>query len=195
MRALIDTMNARFAAAASGSELCSSYCFRLLLVFSLFNSWLVPAFQAATHGMYPIDMVMPTTPAVIYENYAAYTEESVRIYHRFVLVDFVWPPLLAVLFALSWTWLAKRCGSPLPQRMIAAGVLVLPLAEALLDLLENVGFLLLLENYPTQLPAVVWVTAIVRYTKLVLYLLCWLVTVMFVGLAARSALLRQRARA
>jgi hypothetical protein len=191
MRALVETLNARFAAAASGRTVLFAL-FAAVLTFSLFNSWLVPAFQAATNGRYPIDMVMPTTPAVIYENYATYTEESVRIYHRFVLVDFVWPPLLAVLFALSWTWLAKRCGSPLPQRMIAAGVLVLPLAEALLDLLENVGFLLLLENYPTQLPAVVWVTAIVRYTKLLLYLLCWLVTVMFVGLAVRRAWLRQR---
>ncbi len=194
MRGLVETLNARFAAAASGRNVLL-VLLAAVLTFSLFNSWLVPAFQAATNGMYPIDMVMPTTPAVIYDNYAAYTEESVRIYHRFVLVDFVWPPLLAVLFALSWTWLAKRCGSPLPQRMIAAGVLVLPLAEALLDLLENVGFLLLLENYPTQLPAVVWVTAVVRYAKLMLYVLCWLVTVMFVGLAARRALLRQRVRA
>ena len=194
MRGLVETLNGRFAAAASGRNVLL-VLFAAVLTFSLFNSWLVPAFQAATNGRYPIDMVMPTTPAVIYENYAAYTDESVRIYHQFVLVDFVWPPLLAVLFALAWTWLAKRCGSPLPQRMIAAGVLMLPLAEALLDLLENVGFLLLLENYPTQLPAVVWVTAVVRYTKLVLYLLCWLVTVMYVGLAARSALLRQSARA
>ena len=193
MRGLVETLNGRFAAAASGRNVLL-VLFAAVLTFSLFNSWLVPAFQAATNGRYPIDMVMPTTPAVIYENYAAYTDESVRIYHQFVLVDFVWPPLLAVLFALAWTWLAKRCGSPLPQRMIAAGVLMLPLAEALLDLLENVGFLLLLENYPTQLPAVVWVTAVVRYTKLGLYLLCWLVTVMYVGLAARSALLRQSAR-
>ena len=194
MRALVETLNARVAAAASGRNVLL-VLFAAVLVFSLFNSWLVPAFQAATNGMYPIDMVMPTTPSVIYENYAAYTEESVRIYHQFVLVDFVWPPLLAVLFAFAWTWLAKRSVSPLPQRMIAAGVLALPLAEACLDLLENVGFLLLLENYPTQLPAVVWVTAIVRYTKLLLYVLCWLVTVMFVGLAARNAMSRQRARA
>ena len=191
MRALVEALNARFAAAASGGNVLL-LLFAAVLVFSLFNSWLVPAFQAATNGLYPIDMVMPTTPAVVYKNYAAYTDESVRIYHRFVLVDFVWPPLLAVLFALAWTWLAKRCAAPLPKRMIAAGVLVLPLAEALLDLLENVGFLLLLENYPAQLPAVVWVTAVVRYTKLLLYLLCWLVTAMFAGLAVRSALFTRR---
>ena len=78
--------------------------------------------------------------------------------------------------------------------MIAAGVLLLPFTEALLDLLENVGFLLLLENYPAQLPAVVWATAVVRYTKLVLYVLCWLVTLMFLWLAASGALFSRRAR-
>ena len=189
MRDLIERLNARFAAAASGRNVLLTLI-AALLVFSLFNSWLVPAFQAATNGMYPIDMVMPTTPAVIYENYAAYTDESIRIYHRFLVVDFVWPPLLAILFAMAWTWLAKRCTSTLPQRMIAAGLLLLPFAEALLDLLENLGFLVLLENYPAQLPAVVWATAGVRYTKLVLYLLCWLVTLMFVGLAMMSAVRR-----
>jgi uncharacterized membrane protein len=144
--------------------------------------------------MYPIDMVLPTTPEVIHRNYAAYTAESIRIYRRFFLVDFVWPPLLAILFAMAWTWLAKRCASTLPRRMIAAGVLLLPLAEALLDLLENVGFLLLLENHPAQLPAVVWATAGVRYGKLVLYVLCWLVTLLFLWLAASSTVLSRRAR-
>jgi hypothetical protein len=139
-------------------------------------------------------MVMPTTPAVIDANYAAYTDESVRIYHSFLVVDFFWPPLLAILFAMAWTWLAQRCASTLPRRMIAAGVLLLPFTEALLDLLENLGFLLLLENYPAQLPPVVWATAVVRYTKLVLYVLCWLVTLMFLWLAASGALFSRRAR-
>jgi len=165
-----------------------------LLVFSLFGMWLVPAFQAATGGLYPIDMVMPTTTSVIYENYAAYTAESIRIYRWFMVVDFFWPPLLAILFAMTWTWLAGRCVSTLPRRMISAGLLLLPFAEALLDLLENAGFLLLLENHPTQLPVVVGLTASVRYAKLVLYVLCWLVTLMFIWLAARGALLSRRAR-
>jgi len=185
MPRLVEALNARVAAAASGRNLLL-VLLAAVLVFSLFNSWLVPAFQAATHGMYPIDMVLPTTPAVVQANFAAYTDESVRIYHRFLLVDFVWPPLLALLFALLWTWLAQRCAPALPRRMIAAGLLLLPLTEALLDLLENAGFLLLLENYPAQLPAVVWATAGVRYTKLLLYGLCWLVTLMFLGLAAWS---------
>ena len=73
-------------------------------------------------------------------------------------------------------------------------MLLLPFAEALLDLLENLGFLLLLENYPTQLPAAVWATAGVRYAKLVLYVLCWLVTLLFLWLAASGALFSRRAR-
>ena len=165
-----------------------------LVVFALFGMWLVPAFQAATGGMYPIDMVMPTTAAVIYANFAAYTDESIRIYHRLMVVDFFWPPLLAVVFAMIWTWLARRSASTLPGRMLGDGLLLLPFAEALLDLLENLGFLVLLENYPTQLPAVVAATAGVRYAKLALYLLCWLVTLMFVALAARGAIVSRRVR-
>ena len=68
MRALIETLNARFSTAASGRNVLL-VLIAALLVFSLFNSWLVPAFQAATNGMYPIDRVMPTTPSVIYDNY------------------------------------------------------------------------------------------------------------------------------
>ena len=82
----------------------------------------------------------------------------------------------------------------LPGRMLGDGLLLLPFAEALLDLLENLGFLVLLENYPTQLPAVVAATAGVRYAKLALYLLCWLVTLMFVALAARGAIVSRRVR-
>ena len=108
MRALIERLNARFAVAASGRNVLLTLI-AALLVFSLFNSWLVPAFQAATNGMYPIDMVMPTTPAVLYENYAAYTDESIRIYHRFLVVDLFWPPLLAILFAIAWSWLSAAC--------------------------------------------------------------------------------------
>ena len=193
MRALIEALNSRFAAAASGRNLLL-VLIAASLAFSLFGMWLVPAFQAATNGRYPIDMVLPTTPSVVYENYAAYTSESIRIYHGFLVVDLFWPPLLAVLFAMAWIWLAKRCGSALPGRMIAAGVLVLPFAEALLDLLENLGFLVLLESYPAQLPTVVWATAAVRYSKLALYVLCWLVTLMFAVLAIRNVGLSRPAR-
>ena len=193
MRALIESLNSRFAAAASGRNVLVVFS-AALLVFSLFGMWLVPAFQAATNGRYPIDMVMPTTPATIHENFAAYTAESVRIYRRFLVVDFFWPPLLAILFAMAWSWLAKRSWSALPGRMIGAGVLLLPFAEALLDLLENLGFFVLLENHPTPLPTVVWVTAGVRYAKLVLYVLCWSVTLLFAVLAIRSAGIGRRAR-
>lgn len=186
MRALIERLNTRFAGAASGQNVLVTLV-AVLLVFSLFNNWLVPVFRAATNGLYPIDMVMPTTAAVIYANYAAYTAESIRIYHWFLVVDFFWPPLLALLFALAWSWLAKRCVSSLPRRMITAGLLLLPFAEALLDLLENLGFFVLLANYPVRLPAMVWATAGVRYAKLVLYVMCWLVTLMFLWLAVRGA--------
>lgn len=186
MRLLIEALNARFAAVSTGRNVLL-VLLASVLVQLLFGAWLVPAFQAATNGMYPIDMSFPTTPAVIYNEYAAYTAESRRIYRWFFLVDFVWPPLLATLFAMTWTWLSKRSPARSAKRMLAAGILLLPFAAALLDLLENVGFLVLLENYPRKLIAVAWATGIVKHTKLVLLLLCALVTLMLAGSAATSA--------
>ena len=192
MRALINRLNGRITAIASGRNVLIVFV-AAGIVFSLFGSWLVPAFQAATGGMYPIDMSFPTTPAVIQDEYSRYTAGSREIYRQFFVVDFFWPPLLALLFAVTWAWLARLSASSLPARMIAAGVLLLPFAEALLDLLENVGFLVLLETYPTQHIVLAWTTSVVKHTKLVLYLICWLVSLMFIWLAAAGAVGRRRA--
>jgi hypothetical protein len=198
VRALIDTLNARFAAVATGRNVLLVFV-ATLLALSLFGVWLVPAFQAVTGGMYPIDMSFPTTPTVIYNEYAAYTAASRQIYRWFFLVDFFWPPLLATFFAIMWTWLAglgvnqgggqggSQSAARAPQRLLGAGILLLPYAEAALDVLENIGFLTLLESYPKQLITLAWATSVVKHTKLVLYLFCWLTTALFAGYAVASA--------
>lgn len=155
-----------------------------MLVFALFGAVLVPRFQAVTGGLYPIDMSFPTTPEVIYRELPAYTAASRQAYAWFVLVDFIWPPLLAWVFALAWCWLAGRTRHPLPARMVAGGLLALPFAEALLDWLENLGFILLIYSFPERLTVLAWTAGTIKHAKLVLYALCWLVTLMFVALAA-----------
>jgi hypothetical protein len=167
---------------ASGRNVLLVFC-AALGVFALFGMVLVPAFQSVTHGLYPIDMSFPTTPAVIYRELPQYTEASRRVYAWFFALDLIWPPLLATLFALSWCWLATRTRHPLPQQMIARGVLLLPFAEALLDWLENLGFILLINAYPGKLLGLALATGTVKHAKLVLYALCWLVTLLFIALA------------
>jgi len=184
---VLERFNARIAALATGRNVLLLLV-AALGVFALFGVWLVPAFQAVTGGRYPVDLAFPITPAVIRAEYAHYGAESIRLYHQFVVVDFIWPPLLAAWFALAWAWLARRTTSTLPARMIAAGVLVVPFAEALLDLTENVGFLALLAAYPGDPPGLAVATSVARAAKLVVYALCWLVLIMFAGLAmARPA--------
>jgi len=154
-----------------------------LVAFALFGVVLVPGFQAVTGGLYPIDMSFPTTPVVIYRELPAYTEASRRIYGWFFLLDFFWPPLLACVFALAWCWLAVHTRHPLPGRLIGGGVLLLPFAQALLDWLENLGFIILINAYPARLTALAWATGTVKHAKLVLYALCWVVTLLFIALA------------
>jgi hypothetical protein len=188
---VLERFNARIAGLATGRNVL------LLLVaamgvFALFGAWLVPAFQAVTGGRYPVDLAFPITPAVIRGEYAHYGAESIRLYHQFLVVDFMWPPLLGAWFALAWAWLACRTSSTLPARMIAAGVFLLPFAEALLDLTENVGFLALLAAYPGDPPGLALATSLVRAAKLVLYALCWLVLLMFAALAVGRSASRPR---
>jgi hypothetical protein len=156
-------------------------------VFAVFGVVLLPAFQAASAGLYPIDMSFPTTPAVIYSQLARYSEESRQIYRWFFVVDLVWPPLLASLFSLLWCWLAAGTRDPLPTRLIAAGVLLLPWTQALLDWIENIGFITLIEIYPIELPALAWITSSVKHLKLMLYALCWLVTFLFIWKRGKGA--------
>jgi hypothetical protein len=163
-----------------------------LCVFSVFSMVLIPAFQAASDGLYPIDMSFPTTPEVIYTQLAHYSQESRRIYRWFFVVDLLWPPLLASLFSLLWCWLAARTRHPLPARLIAAGILLLPWTEALLDWMENIGFITLIELYPNQLTTLAWITGSVKHLKLLLYALCWLLTLLFVGLKGAGFIFRPR---
>jgi hypothetical protein len=180
-------LTARLAERASGRTLLAL----LLLaagVFSLFGVWLIPQFQAATGGRYPIDMGFPLTPAVIAGELVHYTAASRHAYTWFFLVDLLWPPLLALVFALAWCWLAKRTTSALPVRWLGAGLLALPATEALLDVAENFGFLALIQLWPVQPAGLAWTASMLHNVKLPLYGLCWLTTLLFISLA----LLRRR---
>jgi hypothetical protein len=187
VRGLVDALNNR-CDALSGGRTVALVLLAALLMQALFGAWLVPGFRAVTSGLYPIDLAFPVTPAVIYREYAAYTADSRQLYHWFFLVDFFWPPLLATLFAVTWTWFLRRSAPELRQRLLGAGILLVPFAAALLDLLENLGFLALLENYPRQFIALAWATSIARAVKLLLLLVCLLLTLVLGGAAAGRAI-------
>ncbi len=176
------TLTALFRRHASGRNLILTFL-AAVCVFSVFGLVLVPAFQAASDGLYPIDMSFPTTPDVIYAQLPHYSADSRRIYSWFFFVDLLWPPLLASLFSLLWCWLAAKTRHPLPAGLISAGILILPWAEAMLDWTENIGFITLIQFYPTVLTTLAWITGTVKHIKLLLYALCWLVTFVFVALA------------
>lgn len=176
------TLTASFRRHTSGRNLVLTFL-AAVCVFSVFGLVLIPAFQAASDGLYPIDMSFPTTPDVIYAQLVHYSAESRRIYSWFFLVDLIWPPLLASLFSLLWCWLAAKTRHPLPAYLISAGILILPWVEALLDWTENIGFITLIQLYPMVLTTLAWITGTVQHIKLLLYALCWLVTFIFIGLA------------
>lgn len=121
------------------------------LWFAIFGLVLIPNFQAATNGLWPIDTTFPTTPELYFEQLRQYTPGSYRAYAWFAFLDYLYPPTMAAFFALLWAWLFRRAPRPVFTRLPGLGILFLPFAGALLDWLENAGSLLVIFSYPREL--------------------------------------------
>jgi len=160
------------------------------IVWLIFGQSLIPAFQAATNGLYPIDMSFPTTPRVMYAELAQYSAESIRIYRWFFVADIFYPPLAALMWASLWGWLLTFPVAEGSSAM-ARKWLWLPFGVCILDWIENLGFITVIESYPQNLPVIAWLTSIVKHTKLVVWVGQVAVTVTLLWRVA-VARLRQR---
>ena len=100
-----------------------------------------PPFRESTGGVDAIDLQFPLNAEIIYSQLASYTEETKRLYVWFAVVDYVFPPAMAMFMALLWAWLFAKAPNGVYTFLVGAGVFALPFVVALLDWLENVGFL------------------------------------------------------
>ena len=121
-----------------------------LLSFAVFGIVLTPMFEAATEGLRPIDLSFPTTPELLYSHLPRYTAGSYRAYAWFAAFDFVWPVLLAVWLISIWAWCQKRSALNLFGGRLPLWLLLLPLLPALLDWLENLGWIVAIYSYPVE---------------------------------------------
>jgi hypothetical protein len=157
-----------------------------LVMFGIFGLVLGPAFQAASGGLRPIDMSPDKSVDAMYAQFAHYTDASRVVYRWFFLLDFIYPPTLALLFATLWAWLARRTRWQFPQRWIGRGLLLVPFVAAILDWTENVGFLALIEALPAQHRGLAFFTGTTNYVKLAILAACMLTTLLFaIGALAR----------
>ncbi len=116
--------------------------------FVLMAAVFTPAFQEATGGLRPFDLNFGITAETMYRDLPAYTDRSRSLYLWFAVADYIYPAAGAAFFALLWAWLFNKAPGPLYARLTAAGILVFPFLFAVVDWLENVGFLIVVFSYP-----------------------------------------------
>jgi hypothetical protein len=125
-----------------------------------------PAFQAVTAGHQIIDLQQSITPDSIYSELPDYTASSRRIYFWFMVADFIFPASAGLAMALLWAWLVKVAPNSIYRVLMRLPIFALPLLTTLFDWMENVGFLLLVNLYPQELPNVASISCAIRNTKL-----------------------------
>lgn len=150
---LLDRYNRTLLSNASGRNLL------VMLGITVLSFWLMagvitPAFQEATSGLRPFDLNFGISAEKMYADLPLYTDQSRRLYVWFALADFVYPAAASAFFALLWAWLFKKSPFPFYARLTAAGVLMVPFMFALVDWLENLGFLWVVFQYPHEYPGV-----------------------------------------
>ncbi len=124
-----------------------------------------PAFQNVTAGHQIIDMQPAITPDSIYAELPDYTAASRQIYTWFMVADFVFPATAALAMAFLWAWLIKVAPNSIYSAVLRIPIFALPLLTTALDWLENVGFLVLIFNYPIELLRVANVASALRQGK------------------------------
>lgn len=127
------------------------WLFLSILFISSFAIYFVPVITAETGGLRPIDTQVPLTAEVIYRDLVHYSDEALRVYGWFILVDCFYPATLATFIAYFWGLMLGYLEKPGLTAVFRKGLVLLPFAGALLDVCENIGLWRIISAYPTEL--------------------------------------------
>ena len=141
---------------------------------------ITPAFQDATAGLRPFDLNFGIAAEKMYADLPAYTDRSRELYLWFALADFVYPAAASTFFALLWAWLFNKAPGTFYARLTAAGILVFPFLFALVDWLENLGFLWVVFSYPAEYPTIGNLAGTLKKIKPFVELVIVVLTLVFV---------------
>ena len=164
----------------------------LLLAIAIVSFWLMaaiiaPAFQSATNDLRPFDLNFGISSEVMYRDLPFYTDRSRSLYLWFALADYIYPAAAAAFFSLLWAWLFHRWAAHSYEWMLRAGVLIVPFLFALVDWLENAGFLFVIFSYPQEYPAVATLAGQLKGTKPMVELVVVVLTLVFVIVTIRTS--------
>jgi len=150
-----------------------------IVSFGLMAGVITPAFQDATGGLRPFDLNFGISADMIYRDLPAYTDQSRTLYIWFAIADYIYPAAAAAFFAMLWAWMFNKAPARIFERLISGGVLVIPFLFALVDWLENAGFLFVIFSYPTEYPVIANLAGTLKKTKPFIELVVVALTIVF----------------
>jgi len=135
-------MNARFRALATDRNVFALFlalCAMLLVTHIL----IVPVYKVFASGFAPFDVQFPLTREMVAIQRGAMGAGVETVYLAFALLDVATQWMIAVFFALFWSWITLKVPHPSFDRLLARGILLLPFLAAICDIGENTGFAIL----------------------------------------------------
>jgi hypothetical protein len=160
--------------------------------FALMAAIITPAFQDATMGLRPFDLNFGVGPEIMYRDLPFYSDQSRMIYIGFAAVDYIYPASAAAFFALLWAWMFKKAPNRFFDRLMKSGILGFPFLFALVDWLENAGFLFVVFRYPVEYPRIATIAGTLKGTKPVVELIILVLTLVFAAVTIRMHQSRKR---
>jgi hypothetical protein len=163
----------------------------LLLLFVAVGSFVLmaavftPAFQEATNGLRPLDLNFGVSAEIVYRDLPVYTDRSRSIYVWFAIADYVYPATAAAFFAFLWAWLFKKAPNRFFERLTGMGIFAFPFLFALVDWLENAGFLWVIFAYPAEFPRIASLAGTLKGMKPIIEAVIVILTLIFSVVAFR----------
>ncbi len=155
--------------------------FVLVILFEIvFTVFLGPSFLEITNETDLLDMTMFYSAEQAYEMVGQYGPDGRDYYNYIQIVDFFFPVVYALFFALLITYLLQRRNwLETHWRRLA----LIPLVAGLCDWLENAGIFIMLRRYPVSFDIAAQMTNMVCILKFGLIGLSMLVVLVLLGAA------------
>jgi len=155
------------------------FSFLFFLIFPLFAlPWLGRQVDLYSQPEEGYELLLVYTPEELYSSFEGYGEQGRVVYALgTATIDMVFPLASALFQGILITLLTRRV---FPSRPGWERLNLVPSGAALLDILENLGLLVLLVGYPTRLAGPATITAVLTVLKWTMVGLSFLTIVVLV---------------
>lgn len=134
-------------------------------LIALMNGVLIPAISVATGGLDPFDIIFPLSTEDIVAGLEQYNADAFKAYLVFIAIDIAFPITSGLFSACLGAWLIKLSGFTWLISAANRGGILLAFVPTFFDLLENVGFVILIASLPEKNLDLISATAFVHAAK------------------------------